>query len=170
MALNTRQRQHVDYFTGLEVENMPLKNQPTLFVVGVKPYDEIVAIAENQNIKNIYLGTSQSFTPITNADWSGWDTMITNLLIRNFSVTLDFDVCYAERLTSFTWLTNDRFIAMVSVKIPNIDKFNVNTTIKLDDKTWGYSNTGVWCHRLTNLMQVDAYTDWSAYRNDEKIK
>ena len=41
MGINTQNRQQVDYFVGTEVENTIMKGEKTLFVVGIKPVDEI---------------------------------------------------------------------------------------------------------------------------------
>jgi hypothetical protein len=58
---------------------------------------------------------------------------------------------------------------MISVKIPNIRLFNYNTTVKIDDKTWGFSNSGVWTHQLHSLMANEKYTYWDQYTEDTDI-
>ncbi|NCX50737.1 MAG: peptide-methionine (R)-S-oxide reductase [Burkholderiaceae bacterium] len=50
-----------------------MKGQKTLFVVGIKSVDEIIALAEKHNINHIYFGTSQSFHPHNPYDWDHWD-------------------------------------------------------------------------------------------------
>ena len=54
MAIDTKGRQLVDYFVGIEVENTAMKGERTLFVVGIKPVEEIIALAEKHNLKHIY--------------------------------------------------------------------------------------------------------------------
>ena len=83
MAIDTSGRQQVDYFVGIEVENTAMKGEKTLFVVGVKPVDEIVALAEKHNVKHLYFGTSQSFHPHSPYDWAAWDDMIKPLLVKD---------------------------------------------------------------------------------------
>ena len=63
MAIDTSARQVVDYFIGTEVEHTAMKDEQTLFVVGIKPVDEIIALATKHNINHLYFGTSQSFHP-----------------------------------------------------------------------------------------------------------
>ena len=63
----------------------------------------------------------------------------------------------------------ERFIPMVSAKIPNIYKLNKNTTLKIDDVTWGHSNTGVWSKNLKAITENMHYTDWSEYVGDTVI-
>ena len=175
MAIDTDTRQQLEYFTGIEVENTIMKGELTLFVVGVKPVDEILSVLENTNknqntkIRHIYLGTSQSFIPKSYDDWQSWNTMISGLLDAGVWVTLDFDSGYAEEIHEEGWDENNRFIAMISLKLPYIRLFNYHTTLKIDDRTWGSTNSGVWCHRLHDLMQDRVYTDWKDYVGDTPV-
>jgi len=169
MAIDTGNRQMVTYFIGTEVENTPMKNQTTLFVVGIQPVDEIIALAEQHNIKHLYFGTSQSFHPVNPYDWASWDDMIKPLLVKDFWVTLDFGVEYCRDLTDQSWNEYNTFIPMISVKIPYIKLYNYNATLKIDDNTWGDTNPGVWCHPLNELMTRSSYTDWKDYVGDTII-
>jgi hypothetical protein len=172
MALDTSERKATTYFIGTEVENTAMKGERTLFVVGVRPVDEIVAqlnkVGRN-DIRHIYLGTSQSFTPQSYDDWKAWDKMIMGLLGLNYWVTLDFGVEHADTIHEEGWCENNRFIPMISVKLPYIKLYNYNATLKIDDTTWGHSNPGVWCHSLHDLMDRKVYTDWKDYVGDEEI-
>ena len=103
MALNTDARQQVDYFVGTEVENTIMKGEKTLFVVGIKSADEIIKLAEEHSIRHIYFGTSQSFHPANPYDWASWDEMIKPLLIKDYFVTLDFDVQYCKEIHEESW-------------------------------------------------------------------
>lgn len=167
MAIGTEGRQQVDYFIGTEVENTPMKGERTLFVVGVKPVDEI--ISKVNNLDHIYLGTSQSFTPSSLEDWRAWSKMINGLLDSGYWVTLDFDVKYADEIHEMGFTENNRFIPMISVKLPYINLYNYNAVLKIDDNTWGDTNPGVWCHYLHDLMRRDAYTDWKEYEGDTPV-
>jgi hypothetical protein len=164
MAIDTQGRQDVDYFIGTEVEHTPMKGERTLFVVGVKPVDEIAS--KVYNLKHIYLGTSQSFRPETYGDWQAWDNMVMGLLELGYWVTLDFDAKYADTIHEQGWCESDNFIPMISVKLPYISLYNYNAVLKIDDTTWGHSNPGVWCHYLHNLKRRSAYTDWREYEGD----
>lgn len=177
MAIDTQGRQQVDYFIGTEVENTIMKGELTLFVVGIKPVSEIIEIIQEQNsfldkskhIRHIYLGTSQSFHPVNPYDWAKWDEMIKPLLIKDYFVTLDFDVQYCKDLHEEAWCEYNTFIPMISVKIPYIKLYNYHATVKIDDNTWGDSNPGVWCHSLNELMTRDSYTDWKDYVGDTPV-
>ena len=169
MAIDTDERQHVDYFVGTEVENTAMKGERTLFVVGVKPVEEIIVLLSEQNIKHVYLGTSQSFHPQNPYEWKDWDTLITGLLVKDYWVTLDFDVEYTRDFHEEGWCEYNNFIPMISVKIPYIKLYNYNTTVKIDDITWGHSNPGVWCHPLNELKTRRVYTDWREYTGDTPI-
>lgn len=169
MAIDTDSRQMVDYFVGTEVENTAMKGERTLFVVGIKPVDEIVQLCEQENIRHIYFGTSQSFHPHSPYDWAAWDDMIKPLLIKDYWVTLDFGVEYAKELHEESWCEYKTFIPMISVKLPNINLYNYHATLKIDDNTWGDTNTGVWCHPLNELLTRKVYTDWKDYAGDSPV-
>ena len=168
MGLNTEQRQDVIYFVGTEVEQTPQFGSRTLFVVGVQPVAEIAKRADERNIEHIYLGTSQSFHPENVGDWNMWNKMICGLIAKEYKVTLDFKVEYIEDVAQ-SWNQFHNFIPMISVVMPNIRELNYNTTIKIDDKTWGYSNPGVWCHSLHEMTKRDNFTSWDDYPEDERI-
>ena len=173
MAIDTEGRQDVDFFVGTEVENTAMKGEKTLFVVGIKSLEQIqsiLAISEAcEGIRHIYLGTSQCFTPESVDDWTAWDKFITDLLKANLWVTLDFGVEYAPDVLEFGWNEHFNFIPMISVKLPYINQFNYNATLKLDDTTWGHSNPGVWCHSLHELQARSVYTDWKDYTGDTEL-
>jgi hypothetical protein len=174
MGLNTEERQAVVYFTGYEVEHTVCYGMKTLFVVGTPPVEEILQQANRDvDIKHIYFGTSQSFPNIGLNDakeGSKWETVIQKCLDEGYWCTLDLDVEQAEGLAEGGLLENNRFVPMISVKIPYIKLFNYNTTIKIDDTTWGHSNPGVWTHQLQSLMSQDNYTHWDQYTQDTEIK
>lgn len=172
MGLNTEQRQDVVYFTGYEVEHTIAYGMKTLFVVGTPPVREILEKAIETDCKHIYFGTSQSFNPkeISQAEYRPWDEVIMPLLETGYWVTLDFDIKHAEGVIESGYCEYDRFIPMISCKLPYIKQFNYNATLKLDDTTWGHSNPGVWTHQLHDLMAKDKYTYWDQYTQDEAIK
>jgi len=171
--LNTEQRKDAKYFIGTEIENTIMKGEATLFVVGVQPVADIVEKATKFNIKHIYLGTSQSFTPQTGAEgwggWEIWDDMIRPLLDKGYWVTLDYDVKYAADIHEMGWHESNTFVPMISVKLPYIALNNYHTTVKIDDSTWGKTNPGVWSHRLVELMPPEKFTSWHEYTGDLDI-
>lgn len=177
MGLNTEERQGVVYFTGYEVEHTVAYGMYTLFVVGTPPLEDILRIAddtqshldESKRIKQIYFGTSQSFNPETYEDWKTWDDRIMGCLKAGYWVALDFDVKYAEEFHEDGWTEQDKFIPMISVKLPYIKLFNYNATLKIDDKTWGSTNPGVWTHHLPSLLSKDKFTYWDQYIQDTEI-
>ena len=170
MALNTEERQGITYFTGYEVEHTICHGMFTLFVVGTPPLEEILKLAKHHDVKQIYFGTSQSFNPETYEDWKTWDNRIMGCLKEGYWVALDFDVKYADEFHEDGWTEHDKFIPMISVKLPYIKLYNYNATLKIDDKTWGATNPGVWTHHLHSLMSKDKFTYWDQYTQDKEIK
>ena len=168
--LDTQARQHITYFVGTEVEHTIAYGMKTLFVVGTPALEEIVKNAQQNNCKHVYLGTSQSFNPtLEDGEYEQWGQLIFALLAKEFFVTLDFDSAHASNVLEYGFDENNRFIAMISVKLPYINQFNYNATLKLDDSTWGHSNPGVWTHQLHDLMAKDKYTYWDQYTQDTKL-
>ena len=160
----------VKFFIGTEVEQSPAYGQKTLFVVGYQPKEEILARALNSGCPHIYLGANQSFNPPTEKDWQGWDDLVTSLLKDDIWVTIDFDVSLAEQVLECGWTEYSTFIPMISVKLPYINQFNYNATLKIDDKAFKGPNGGVWCHQIHKLRDRSSYTDWSAYVGDKVIE
>jgi len=172
MGLNTEERQDVVYFTGYEVEHTICHGMYTLFVVGTPTLDEILAQAKkNLEIKQIYFGTSQSFKPAsrTQEEYQAWDDVIFGCLRAGYWVALDFGVEHIEGILESGYCEHDHFIPMISVKLPYINQLNYNATLKLDDRTWGATNPGVWTHQLHDLMARDKYTYWDQYTQDTKL-
>jgi hypothetical protein len=179
MGLNTEQRQGVVYFTGYEVEHTVCYGMYTLFVVGTPPIEDILRIADDsqsyydtsKHIKHIYFGTSQSFNPtaISHEEYRAWDDVIIPCLKKDYWVTLDFDSRHNEGVLESGYSEYPRFVPMISVKLPYINQHNYNATLKLDDRTWGATNPGVWTHQLHDLMSRDKYTHWDQYTQDTTL-
>ena len=169
--LSMDERKQVKYFVGTEVEHSISHGMKTLFVVGLLPTTEIHSVAKQHDVKQIYFGTSQSFVLPEESyeaerEFSRWEDTIVSVLHKDYWVTLDFDSKYAERVARSTLNGFDRFIPMISVKLPDIKCFHYNAILKLDDTTWGYSNNGVWTHRVHDLMAIDKFTSWDQYSED----
>jgi hypothetical protein len=96
--------------------------------------------------------------------------MIGQCLMNGYWCTLDIDVKSSEGLLESSVVEHNRFIPMISVKLPYINQFGYNATIKLDDKDFDATNPGVWCHSLHELKNRAVFTDWSKYTKDEVIK
>jgi len=175
--LNTEQRQDITFFEGYEVEHTVCYGMKTLFVVGTPDLKQILELANNtqsfldkkERICQIYFGTSQSFNPANTDDWKCWDEVIRGCLEEGYWVTLDFDVRYANDIHECSWCEYQKFVPMISVKLPNIHLYNYNATLKIDDTTWGATNPGVWTHHLQSLMNKNQYTHWDQYTEDTSL-
>jgi hypothetical protein len=171
MGLNTEERQGVVYFTGYEVEHTVCYGMFTLFVVGTPPIEEILTKAKEANVKHIYFGTSQSFNPtaVSQEEYKAWDSVILGALKADYWVSLDFGVEHIEGVLESAYNEYHRFVPMISVKLPYINQLNYNATLKLDDRTWGATNPGVWTHHLQSLMSKEKFTHWDQYTQDSEL-
>jgi hypothetical protein len=163
--------ENVQYFVGTEVEHTPAFNKKTLFVVGTRDVEEVIGIANLQGCKHIYCGANMSFnvTDNTESQWQPWEAMVFPLLKEGFWVTLDVDVSQVEGLLETGFTEHNRFIPMISVKLPYIDLLGYNACLKIDDKDFDASNPGVWVHRVHDLKDRTLFTDWSKYTTDTII-
>lgn len=155
------------FFYGLEVEQTAQRDQPTLFVVGTQDPGDIMKHAELAEVRHIYLGANKSFHMVDE-----WEPIVDQLLTAGYWVTLDYPVRFHNFImrSMGNHMRSSRFIPMISVELPNIEIYNYNTTIKLDDLDIDHSNPGVWCHQLHDLMTRDTFTDWDNYDGDEVVE
>ena len=158
----------VVYFTGYEVEHTPVHGEHTLFVVGPQDPAEVIAKAKKEAVEHIYLGANQSFN-IDGGTSRQWDGLVQELCQAGFWVTLDYDVRYHEYVLEAGYNEQNKFISMISVKMPYIDQLNYNACVKIDDKDFKASNAGVWVHYARDLQPRDKFTSWEKYENDSPI-
>lgn len=156
----------VSFFIGTEVEKSPAYGKKTLFVVGLQNVKDIKHFAKENSITHIYLGANMSFNG-TNA--LSWSAIAKDLLDNDFWVTLDYKLEHHKLVLDYQLNKYDRFISMISIPLPNLEKLNYNACIKIDDTTFRYSNPGVWVHTLHELKQREKFTDWSKYKDDTVI-
>lgn len=163
----------VTLFVGTEIEHTPAFGMRTLFVVGIQDVSTILDIVAKEKIEHVYFGANHSFTIDHLGDWpqfQPWDQMINAIRDLDLWITLDYDAAYHEDVLESGWNEYDRFISMISVKLPYIDQLNYNACLKLDDKTFRATNAGVWVHQVADLKQRSQFTNWSQYTNDKVIK
>lgn len=168
----------VDFFTGQEVEYTPAFGTQTLFVVGLQTVDDIQTKINHANkigakIEHIYFGANQSFPSLLYNDYNGWkqwEDMIMPFLEAGYWCTLDLDVGCVTGLTDGLLCEQDKFIPMISVKIPYARTLGYNAVVKIDDRDFKATNPGVWCHSLHDLQRRSKFTDWGKYTKDEILK
>ena len=161
---------NVKYFVGKEVEHTPAYGLKTLFVVGTHSPIRIVNSATDESCEHIYFGANMSFM---GTRLHAWQDMIEHALRNDFWVTVDFDITHWTNLryTFFRqFLDNDKFIPMISTKLPDLTMLGSNATIKVDDVDFNETNKGVWCISKDSMISNAKFTDWKAYEDDEIIK
>jgi hypothetical protein len=163
-----------NFFVGTEVEHSPAFGKKTLFVVGLQPAEEILKTAKKNKVEHIYFGANMSFAIDKSKElydqFMAWHDPIMFMLKEDYWVTLDYDLKYYEGVQESGWDEYDRFISMISVKLPYIRGLGYNACLKLDDSDFRASNPGVWVHPVHTLLDKDRYTDWSKYTKDTIIR
>lgn len=161
----------VELFVGREVEKSPAFGKRTLFVVGLRNSNEIVALAREENCEHVYFGANMSFN-LDNNDyegWTNWERMIIDVMEAGFLATLDVEPTQLNGLLDGELIEHNRFIPMISVKLPYLKLLNYNTTIKIDDVGFDETNPGVWCWQLNELLDRKRFTSWDEYKNDRPL-
>ena len=124
------------FFINREVEKI-MFGKLTLFVCGIQDLKRTIEIANNNDIKHIYLGTGTTFLPNSEKDWDEWDQYIKGLLENDFWVTLDFDLMtYGDSILECGWNEYRRFIPMMSLNLGDWKQGNLSShtaTVKFDD-------------------------------------
>lgn len=156
-------------FLGTEVEHSAAYGMKTLFVIGCVPVADVLREALRHDVEHIYLGANQSFG-VGYPGMPDWDELVTGCLAEDYWVTLDYDVSYHSDVLSSAYQDYNKFISMISVKLPSIRSLNYNAVLKIDDTDFENSNPGVWCHSVHNLQRKTVFTDWSKYTKDQVIE
>jgi hypothetical protein len=165
--MNREGHDHVNFFTGTEVEKTPAFGKQTLFVVGVQPVNDI---AEHlQGCEHIFFGANHSFHPDNNLEWARWEGMIGHFLERGYMCSLDIPVKCVEDFNDSGLCEYRNFVPQIRISIPYVKLWNYNTMIKIDDSDFDATNPGVWTHSLHSLMNRETFTDWSAYEKDQTL-
>jgi hypothetical protein len=165
--MNREGHDHVNFFTGTEVEKTPAFGKQTLFVVGVQPVNDI---AEHlQGCEHIFFGANHSFHPDNNLEWARWEGMIGHFLERGYMCSLDIPVKCVEDFNDTGLCEYRNFVPQIRISIPYVKLWNYNTMIKLDDSDFDATNPGVWTHSLHSLMSRRTFTDWDQYNKDQLV-
>ena len=161
----TGEASDVQFFIGKEVEHTPAFGKLTLFVTGIHPVEDI---ASNLNgAEHIVFGANHSFNPQTPEEWDKWQDMIQFFLDKDYLCSLDIPLSAVEEFNEGGLNESDNFIPQIRVPIPYIKLWNYNTMLKIDDKDFKATNSGVWSHSLHKLMDRDNFTSWDKYKEDK---
>lgn len=160
----------VNFFVGTEIEHTPAYGKKTLFVVGVRPVEDIEHFYQHKGCKHIFFGANHSYNPSIPEEHTKWENMIRYFLDKNYLCSLDIPMNQVEEFHEGGLCEYDNFIPQIRVPIPYIRLWNYNTMLKIDDKDFKATNPGVWSHSLHTLMDRSKFTDWTQYSNDEIVK
>ena len=163
----------VNFFVGKNKEYTITKGQNTLYVIGIPDIEEITRVLTQyvgkDEITHIYFGTEQSFKVSTYEDMEEWTPVIQHFLVLDYWCTLDLDLSLVNFVHETDLVSWNKFIPMLSVKIPYATNLGYNAIVKIDDVQFNHSNCGVWCHQVHDLMDYSKYTKWSDYADDTVV-
>jgi hypothetical protein len=169
--MNREGYDHVNFFTGTEVEKTPAFGKQTLFVVGLQPVDDIAHHFDRnpKGIEHIFFGANHSFYPQTPTEWDQWSAMIVHFLKLGYVCSLDIPVTHVEDFNDTSLCEYRNFIPQIRISIPYVKLWNYNTMLKIDDNDFDSTNPGVWTHSLHSLMSRRTFTDWDQYNEDSTL-
>lgn len=162
------------YFVGKEVENTPVYDELTLFVVGVPDQNEVEnVLATLPTVAHIYFAANQSFEINQEKElydaWMEWELPIRYFLDQGYMCTLDIPVTEMPGLLESVLVEYNNFIPMVAVRMEYVNQLGYNAVLKIDDNPEKQTNPGVWCHSVRDLMSGNTFTHWREYINDKVI-
>jgi len=138
----------------LEQAHTLMRGQTTLFVTGVPDLERVQIEMLNKGASHVHFGCNNSFAPDGTAQyWKPWDEVILHLLKNEVWVTLEFDVANAEEILESGYTEWDTFIPLIQVKLPYIEQYGYNTTIKIHDTR----SDNTWYHDLQDLLPRDRF-------------
>lgn len=145
----------------------------TLTIFGEPDLEEIarvIAQYTDVEIEHLHFGAERSFTCTTLDAMEDWIANIKHFLTLDYWVTLEVDLQLINLLQESGLAQWNRFIPLISVKIPFAYELGYNASIKIDDVQFNHSNTGIWCHQIHDLLDYKKYTCWSDYKDDIIVK
>lgn len=161
---------NINFFIGTEIEHTPAYGKTTLFVVGVRPIEDIEHFYNHKKCEHIFFGANHSFNPKDAQEHKLWEEMIYYFLEKEYLCSLDIPISQVEEFHESGYCEYNNFIPQIRVPVPYIKLWNYNTMIKIDDKDFKATNPGVWSHSLHNLMDRKCFTSWDQYSNDKVLK
>lgn len=160
----------VNFFVGKEIEHTPAYGKLTLFVVGVRPIEDIEHFYKHKNCEHIFFGANHSFNPSGYDEHKEWEDMIRYFLDGDILCSLDIPLNQVEEFNDGCLNDYYNFIPQIRVPVPYVKLWNYNTMIKIDDKDFNATNPGVWSHSLHKLMDRDHFTSWDQYKKDKPLR
>lgn len=169
----TAKNEDVRFFVGVHQENSFAKGKKTLYVIGEPDIEDITRrltqYKGEDEILHIFFGAEKSFKVSTFEEMEGWTECVQHFLTLDYWCTIEFDISLVNFIHETDLSSWNRFIPMVSVKIPYMRDLGYNAVVKFDDVEFNYSNYGVWSHQIHNLMSNEAFTSWDAYGDDTVV-
>lgn len=166
----TGQADNVSFFCGVEIEKTPAYGKMTLFVTGMQEIETVQQFLDKQpDVQHIFFGANHSFC--YRVFINDWVDTIAHFLDRGYLCSLDIPYDLAHYVKNSKLNKYENFIPQIRVVLPEVESWNKNATIKIDDEGFNASNPGVWVHPLISLINKDSngFTDWSKYKDDQPL-
>jgi len=160
----------IKFYVGIHKENSMAQGCKTLYVIGEPDIEEIsrrlTQYDGEDEITHIFFGANHSFKVSTYEEMEEWTPTIQHFLTLDLWCTLDLDMSLVNFVHETDMCSWNRFIPMLSVKVPYVNDLGYNAIIKIDDVEFNYSNYGVWTHQMHDLMSYKSFTSWDEYKDD----
>lgn len=157
-----------DYFSGVEVENLPTKGKWTLFVAVEIDADTIASKVHLGAYQSVYLGANHFFVNFDSDTFkSNFDQISALRKEISIPIVIDIPISLYHMVLSFykDLATDPMTIFNISIPTPKINTFS-NVFFKLDDIGFKSTNPGVWVISPTQIESIGGFNDWSVYEGD----
>lgn len=163
----------VKFFLGKEVEHTHAHGLNTLFVVGLQPVGNILALAVQHKVDHVYFGANESFQPWSLGEIEKWAATIEEVA-KTFLSTWDIPSQYLRLVLSCKRAgplvqQHSGVIPFVAVKGILALRDNPRACFRFDDLDFGVGE-GSHSQPLKDLLKEKQWTTpWAAYQNDESV-
>ena len=161
-------KDNATFFVGKEVETTPTKGKKTLFVVGLQKTATVQKHAEKNKCKHIYFGANHSYKQLDGSEVHSICNQMKYFLKNGYYVTMDTNPGYKFD-DIHDLLTHPKFTLVYAVVMADLKKIKGNVVIKVDDKDFKATNTGVWCWTVKEMADKKHFTGWDQYGGDKTL-
>ena len=160
-----------DFVMGNELENTKNKGLKTLFVTNVDDLDLVEKLFKETKVKQMYFEFTHGVNQQKNTKQviNKFKKALDRFLPTGIKIALDTPAYFAEEFADYGKYKN--LVLNILVQLPELDKHNNNTVIKLGDNFKNGKNKGIYVANISAIKNKKNMTPKSKYNNtDVEIK
>jgi hypothetical protein len=156
-----------DFVMGKELENTKNKGLKTLFVTNVDDLDLVEQLYKETKAKQMYFEFTHGIRQQKNTNnvINKFKKALDRFLPIGIPIALDTPAEFAEEFADYGKHKN--LILNILVQLPQLDKHNKNTVIKLGDNFKNGKNKGIYVASISAIKNKKNMTPKSKYNNND---